>query len=64
MGTGHYKTHAQAVAAMSQPGLVFEPEPDKVRMYDRLYREVYNRMYDRLSPLYRSIRHITNYPKH
>lgn len=64
VGAGHYKNHAEAVGAMSWRGQVFEPEPDKVRTYDRLYREVYNRMYDRLSPLYRSIRHITNYPKH
>ncbi len=64
VGAGYYKTHSQAVVAMSRPGRVFEPEADKVRLYDQLYREVYNRMYDRLSPLYRSIRHITNYPRH
>jgi len=64
VGAGFFKNHGEAVAAMSRPGQVFEPEADKVQLYDRLYREVYRRMYARLSPLYRSIRHITHYPKH
>ncbi|ALT76481.1 FGGY-family carbohydrate kinase [Paucibacter sp. KCTC 42545] len=64
VGAGFFKNHGEAVAAMSRPGQVFEPEADMVQLYDRLYREVYRRMYARLSPLYRSIRHITHYPKH
>jgi hypothetical protein len=33
-----------------------------VRIYNQLYNEVYLKMYDRLSPLYGSIREITGYP--
>jgi sugar (pentulose or hexulose) kinase len=64
VGIGRYPDHATAVAAMSHPGKVFEPQTTERRLYDRLYKEVYLRMYARLSPLYRSIRHITQYPKH
>jgi len=39
-----------------------EPEPEVARRYDALYRQVYRKMYPRLSPLYRSIRQITGYP--
>lgn len=64
VGIGRYPDHATAVAAMSHPGKVFEPQATEQRLYDRLYKEVYLRMYARLSPLYRAIRHITQYPKH
>ncbi len=64
VGAGYFANHVQAVAAMSHPGAIFQPEADKSALYDRLYKEVYRRMYARLAPLYRSIRHITHYPKH
>ena len=64
VGAGYFSDHASAVAAMSHSGLVFQPEPEHVHLYDRLYREVYTRMYPRLSGLYRSIRQITHYPKY
>lgn len=54
--------YASAVAAMTRPGQRFEPEPEVARRYDALYRQVYRKMYPRLSPLYRSIRQITGYP--
>ncbi|MFW9617684.1 FGGY-family carbohydrate kinase [Aquabacterium sp.] len=63
VGCGVHSDHATAVEAMSHPGQVFEPHASTAQVYDRLYKEVYLRMYDRLSPLYRSIRHITHYPK-
>lgn len=62
VGSGCYANHAEAVAAMTRPGEVFQPEPDTVRLYDRLYRQVYHPLYARLAPLYRNIRHITGYP--
>jgi sugar (pentulose or hexulose) kinase len=40
----------------------FEPEPKRRELYDRLYREVYLKMYARLQPLYERIRAITGYP--
>jgi sugar (pentulose or hexulose) kinase len=40
----------------------FEPDPKTREIYDRLYREVYLKLYRRLQPLYRSIRSVTGYP--
>jgi sugar (pentulose or hexulose) kinase len=47
---------------MARPGRRFEPQPEAVRTYDALYREVYRPLYKRLEPLYRRIRAITGYP--
>lgn len=62
VGTGIHPDHATAVARMTRVGRVFEPQPENARLYDRLYRDVYTRLYDRLAPLYRDIRRITGYP--
>ena len=59
---GLHPDYASAVAAMTRPGKRFEPDPEVARQYDALYRQVYRKMYPRLSPLYRSIRQITGYP--
>ncbi len=59
---GLHADYASAVAAMTRPGKRFEPDPEVARQYDALYRQVYRKMYPRLSPLYRSIRKITGYP--
>ena len=48
---------------MTHPGRRFEPNPEHGRLYDHLYREVYEKMYGRLAPLYRGIRRITRYPR-
>jgi sugar (pentulose or hexulose) kinase len=37
---------------MTHPGKKFEPDPAAHKIYDRLYRKVYLRIYDRLKPLY------------
>jgi sugar (pentulose or hexulose) kinase len=63
VGAGLYPDHAAAQAQMSRPGRTFTPIAQNVRLYDRLYSEVYVRMYPRLARLYLSIRHITNYPR-
>jgi hypothetical protein len=47
---------------MTHKGDCFTPIADNVAIYDKLYKEVYLKMYDRLSPLYGSIRTITGYP--
>ncbi|MBW7469758.1 FGGY-family carbohydrate kinase [Marinobacter sp. M216] len=52
-----------AVAAMTRVGDVFLPQPETHALYDRLYSEVYLKMYPQLQPLYRRIREITGYPK-
>jgi sugar (pentulose or hexulose) kinase len=62
VGVGLHADHAAAVRAMTHRGRVFRPDPRHHALYDRLYREVYRRMYPGLSPLYRAIRRITGYP--
>ena len=63
VGAGYYPDHASAVRSMLHEGRAFKPEPSAVKLYDQLYRQVYSKLYERLAPLYRSIRHITHYPK-
>ncbi|MDX1803729.1 MAG: FGGY-family carbohydrate kinase [Alcanivorax sp.] len=59
---GLHADYRSAVAAMTHPGQRFEPQPQQVALYQALFRQVYQRMYGRLAPLYRSIRSITGYP--
>jgi sugar (pentulose or hexulose) kinase len=63
VGAGLHPDHETAVAAMTHARDRFEPDPDNARLYDRLHREVYSRLYRRLAPLYRAIRDITGYPR-
>ncbi len=51
-----------AIAAMTRVGAVFQPKPEAQQVYERLYKDVYLRMYRQLKPLYQSIRKITGYP--
>jgi len=62
VGTGFYENHEQAVAAMVRKGKRFTPNPISREIYDRLFNDVYKKMYARLNPLYHSIRKITGYP--
>ncbi len=62
VGLGLYPDFATAISAMTRVGAVFEPQPQAQQMYQRLYSEVYLRMYRQLKPLYQSIREITGYP--
>ncbi|WP_373387890.1 FGGY-family carbohydrate kinase [Pseudomonas alcaligenes] len=62
VGLGLHPDFPTAIAAMTRVGKVFQPNPQAVAVYERLYREVYLRMYKQLRPLYRSIREITGYP--
>lgn len=48
-----------AIKEMTHPGDTFEPNPKVHEIYNRLYREVYSKMYIRLRPLYKAIRRIT-----
>src|SRR6185295_18931508 len=58
VGLGIHPDHAAAASAMTRIGATFKPDPAAQRTYDRLYREVYQPLYPRLKPLYRSIRRI------
>ncbi|NNG22101.1 FGGY-family carbohydrate kinase [Telluria aromaticivorans] len=63
VGLGLYPDFTSAIAAMTRVGRVFEPVAANHAVYDRLYREVYLKMYRRLQPMYRDIARITGYPK-
>src|SRR5690606_20835989 len=45
VGLGIHPDFDTAIARMTRVSRRFEPQPEAVRIYDRLYREVYTRMY-------------------
>jgi len=63
VGLGRFANYNDALAAMSHVGERFLPEPAVAAQYQRLYREVYLKMYRQLKPLYKKIREITGYPR-
>lgn len=63
VGAGFYPDHATAIRHMTHRGDAFQPIEANRRLYNRLYHDVYQKMYDSLSPLYRAIRTITGYPR-
>jgi sugar (pentulose or hexulose) kinase len=63
VGLGLYADYPSALSAMSHVGRRFEPIPENAALYDALYKEVYTKMYKRLSPLNAAIQRITGYPK-
>jgi sugar (pentulose or hexulose) kinase len=63
MALGIYKSFPEAVERMVRVKAAFEPRDENARIYDRLFREVYVKMYPALSPLHRKIAEITNYPR-
>jgi len=60
---GIYKNFPEAVEQMVRVRTAFQPVDENTKIYDRLFREVYFKMYPKLSPLHRKIAEITNYPK-
>lgn len=63
VGVGLYPNHRVAINRMTHKGDVFQPIEANRRIYQKLYSDVYQKMYENLSPLYRSIRKITGYPR-
>jgi sugar (pentulose or hexulose) kinase len=63
VGLGLHPDFTSAVQAMTRVGRVFEPIAANRAVYERLYREVYLKMYRQLQPMYRDIARITGYPK-
>lgn len=51
-----------AVKEMTHITDTFDPKPENHALYSELYRRVYLKMYQRLSPLYSEIQEITGYP--
>jgi sugar (pentulose or hexulose) kinase len=60
---GIYKTFPEAVERMVRVKATFMPQDANVKIYDRLFKEVYLKMYPALSPLHRRIAEIINYPR-
>jgi sugar (pentulose or hexulose) kinase len=63
VGVGLYPDHQAAVAGMVHRGDIFTPIEKNQVIYSELFHEVYQKMYGRLSPIYRSISKITGYPR-
>ena len=59
VGAGVHRDFKAAVSEMTHLGDVFEPNKETQAVYERLYREVYLKMYNKLKPLYQEIREIT-----
>lgn len=55
VGLGLHRDFEQAVAAMTRVRDTFEPDQQTHRFYDELYRNVYQRMYQQLKPLYEEL---------
>lgn len=58
VGLGLHPDFATAVQAMTRLGQVFEPDAQRVRIYEEFYQQVYQQMYRRLKPLYERIQAI------
>jgi len=58
-----YNSFPEAVANMVRVKETFAPRQENAKIYDRLFNEVYKRIYPALSPLHSKIAEITGYPK-
>jgi len=58
VGLGWHRDFASAIASMTRPGRSFEPNAAAHETYERLYSDVYLKMYRQLRPLYERIREI------
>lgn len=63
VGMGVYQDYQQACEHMTRSKKTFHPNQDNVKLYDRLYYEVYRKMYKQLKPVYQKIKEITGYPE-
>jgi sugar (pentulose or hexulose) kinase len=58
VGLGLHPDFDSAIRAMTRVGQIFEPDAHTHAVYDDLFDHVYKRMYNRLQPLYTTIRTI------
>jgi sugar (pentulose or hexulose) kinase len=56
VGLGLHRDFETAIKEMTRPGARFEPSARAHAIYEELYRNVYEKMYGRLKPLYEAIR--------
>jgi sugar (pentulose or hexulose) kinase len=62
VGMKFYDNFECAVQGMCRTGELFTAKNENRDIYEKLYNNVYLKMYKRLQPLYDKIRNITNYP--
>ncbi len=63
VGMKYYSDFSSAVKNMCRVGEIFEPVPQNRDIYDKLFNNVYLKMYKKLQPLYSEIQNITDYPQ-
>ncbi len=63
VGLGYYPGYSQAAKAMTRIEETFLPNPNNVKLYEKLYSQVYIKMYAQLKPIYQKIKAITGYPE-
>ena len=63
VGIGYFDNYQQATAAMTRIEQSFYPNQVNVALYNKLYLQVYRKMYQQLKPIYQSIKKITGYPE-
>jgi sugar (pentulose or hexulose) kinase len=63
VGTGLFGSFDQAIRKMVRFEKEFMPQAEHREIYQKLYVNVYRKMYRALEPLYKEIRDITGYPE-
>lgn len=58
VGLGEFRDYEEAQKAMVHLKDVFEPDMDQHRIYEELYREVFQNIYGKLAPLYEKLNEI------
>ena len=62
VGVGMHADFPTAVARMSRSGAIFKPVDAHHKTYNRIYDDVYCKLYEQLRPSYRALQDITGYP--
>ncbi|MBN1251945.1 MAG: FGGY-family carbohydrate kinase [Bacteroidales bacterium] len=63
VGMNFYNNYEEAVKNMCRISETYQPIKANVEIYEKLYSDVYSKMYKRLQPLYNQIRSIVKYPE-
>lgn len=63
VGKGYFENYQQAINAMTRIEESFLPNQENVKLYNKLYKQVYLKMYGQLKPIYQNIKKITGYPE-
>lgn len=62
VGLGIHSDFETAVEKMTSIGEIIQPDMKNHAIYNRLYHDVYKKIYRKMQPLYSKIREITGYP--